>query len=133
VPEYRQEDGDFLFVSAARFPDGVEKNALVSELGFQPNKPKSARIACNRAPRRKALSKTTKKPAVVAVFPVDDDSEVIIITQQAKLIRLDTENIRQTEEDARRANPDSDERRRERPCSEVWRRRRPNRRYKIGG
>ena len=41
--------------------------------------------------------KTTKKTGkVVAVFPVEDDSEVIIITQQAKLIRLETEQIRQT-------------------------------------
>jgi DNA gyrase subunit A len=41
--------------------------------------------------------KTTKKTGkVVAVFPVDENSEVIIITQQAKLIRLEADKIRQT-------------------------------------
>ena len=39
----------------------------------------------------KATKKTGK---VVAVFPVDPNSEVIIITQQAKLIRLEAGKIR---------------------------------------
>ena len=33
---------------------------------------------------------------VVAVFPVDQDSEIMIITQQAKLIRLEAGEIRKT-------------------------------------
>jgi DNA gyrase subunit A len=33
---------------------------------------------------------------VVAAFPVDEDSEIIIITQQAKLIRIDVDSIRKT-------------------------------------
>src|SRR5207245_9690222 len=41
--------------------------------------------------------KTTEKTGkVVAVFPVDDDSEIMIITQQAKLIRLEADKIRKT-------------------------------------
>ena len=41
--------------------------------------------------------KTTEKTGkVVAVFPVDADSEIMIITQQAKLIRLEADNIRKT-------------------------------------
>jgi DNA gyrase subunit A len=33
---------------------------------------------------------------VVAVFPVEDDSEIMIITQQGKLIRLEASEIRKT-------------------------------------
>jgi DNA gyrase subunit A len=41
--------------------------------------------------------KTTEKTGkVVAVFPVDEESEIIIITQQAKLIRLEAALIRKT-------------------------------------
>ena len=36
------------------------------------------------------------KEQVVAVFPVDQDSEIMIITQQAKLIRLEAGAIRKT-------------------------------------
>jgi DNA gyrase subunit A len=41
----------------------------------------------------KATEKTGK---VVAAFPVAEDSEIMIITQQAKLIRLGVDKIRQT-------------------------------------
>jgi DNA gyrase subunit A len=41
----------------------------------------------------KATDKTGK---VVAAFPVEDDSEIMIITQQAKLIRLGVDRIRET-------------------------------------
>jgi len=41
----------------------------------------------------KTSSKTGK---VVAVFPVEDDSEIMIITQQGKLIRLEANEIRKT-------------------------------------
>jgi DNA gyrase subunit A len=41
--------------------------------------------------------KTTEKTGrVVAVFPVDADSEIMIITQQGKLIRLEAGAIRKT-------------------------------------
>ena len=41
--------------------------------------------------------KTTEKTGkVVAAFPVEDDSEIMIITQQAKLIRLGVDKIRET-------------------------------------
>ena len=36
------------------------------------------------------------KPRVVAVFPVEADSEIMIITQQGKLIRLEAGHIRKT-------------------------------------
>ena len=41
--------------------------------------------------------KTTEKTGkVVAAFPVERDSEIMIITQQAKLIRLGVDKIRET-------------------------------------
>ena len=41
--------------------------------------------------------KTTEKTGkVVAAFPIEDDSEIMIITQQAKLIRLGVDKIRET-------------------------------------
>jgi DNA gyrase subunit A len=33
---------------------------------------------------------------VVAVFPVDQESEIMIITQQGKLIRIEADSIRKT-------------------------------------
>ena len=41
--------------------------------------------------------KTTEKTGkVVAVFPVDEESEIMIITQQGKLIRIEADSIRKT-------------------------------------
>jgi len=41
--------------------------------------------------------KTTEKTGkVVAVFPVEDESEIMIITQQGKLIRIEAADIRKT-------------------------------------
>src|SRR4029453_9411110 len=41
--------------------------------------------------------KTTEKTGKgVAVFPVEDDAEIMIITQQGKLIRLEAGDIRKT-------------------------------------
>ena len=42
------------------------------------------------------MKTTDKTGKVVAVFPVDADSEIMIITQQAKLIRLEADHIRKT-------------------------------------
>src|SRR5437763_16093595 len=42
------------------------------------------------------MKTTDKTGKVVAVFPVDDESEIMIITQQAKLIRLEADKIRKT-------------------------------------
>ena len=69
----------------------------VSEQGFG----KQTMVGTYRLQNRGGVGvinmKATKKTGkVVAAFPVDEDSEVIIITQQAKLIRLDTDKIRQT-------------------------------------
>jgi DNA gyrase subunit A len=42
------------------------------------------------------MKTTDKTGKVVAAFPVEDDSEIMIITQQAKLIRLGVDKIRET-------------------------------------
>jgi len=42
------------------------------------------------------MKTTDKTGKVVAVFPVDDESEIMIITQQGKLIRLEAGHIRKT-------------------------------------
>ena len=42
------------------------------------------------------MKTTAKTGKVVAAFPVAEDREVMIITQQAKLIRLGVDKIRET-------------------------------------
>jgi DNA gyrase subunit A len=41
------------------------------------------------------MKTTDKTGKVVAVFPVEEDSEIMIITEQAKLIRLGVDKIRE--------------------------------------
>jgi DNA gyrase subunit A len=89
--------GDFVVSVCAVSQEGTEKILSVSEKGFG----KQTQVASYRLTRRggigvinmKATEKTGK---VVAAFPVDDDSEIMIITQQAKLIRLGVDKIRET-------------------------------------
>ena len=42
------------------------------------------------------MKTTDKTGKVVSAFPVEEDSEIMIITQQAKLIRLGVDKIRET-------------------------------------
>ncbi len=42
------------------------------------------------------MKTTDKTGKVVAVFPVDEDSEMMIITKQGKLIRIEADDIRKT-------------------------------------
>ena len=42
------------------------------------------------------MKTTAKTGKVVAAFPVEEDSEIMIITQQAKLIRIGVDKIRET-------------------------------------
>lgn len=88
---------DFVVSACAVSTDESEKMLSISEQGFGKQTKVGTYRLINRAGKGVINMKTTKKTGkVVAVFPVDDDSEVIIITQQAKLIRLDTDKIRQT-------------------------------------
>jgi len=77
--------------------DDSERMLSVSEQGYG----KQTKIGDYRLQSRggrgvinmKATEKTGK---VVAVFPVEDESEIMIITQQGKLIRLEASDIRKT-------------------------------------
>lgn len=89
--------GDYVVSVCAVSPEGNEKILSVSEKGFG----KQTQVASYRLTRRGGIGvinmKTTEKTGkVVAAFPVEEDSEIMIITQQAKLIRLGVDKIRET-------------------------------------
>jgi len=89
--------GDFVVSVCAVSPEGTEKMLSVSEQGFG----KQTQVGDYRLTKRGGVGvinmKTTDKTGkVVAAFPVEEDSEIMIITQQAKLIRLSVNKIRQT-------------------------------------
>jgi len=77
--------------------DDSEKMLSVSEQGYGKQTPITTYRLQSRGGKGVINMKTTEKTGkVVAVFPVDADSEIMIITQQAKLIRLEADNIRKT-------------------------------------
>lgn len=87
--------GDYVVSVCAS--DGTEKILSISENGFG----KQTLVSSYRLTKRGATGvinmKTTDKTGkVVAAFPVNEDSEIMIITQQAKLIRLGVDKIRET-------------------------------------
>jgi DNA gyrase subunit A len=78
-------------------PDDSERMLSVSEQGYGKQTPISTYRLQARGGKGVINMKTTEKTGkVVAVFPVDEDSEIMIITQQAKLIRLEADKIRKT-------------------------------------
>jgi len=89
--------GDYVVSVSAVSKEGSEKILTVSENGFG----KQTQAASYRLTKRGGIGvinmKTTDKTGkVVASFPIADDSEIMIITQQAKLIRLGVDKIRET-------------------------------------
>ena len=77
--------------------DDSEKMLSVSEQGYGKQTPITTYRLQSRGGKGVINMKTTEKTGkVVAVFPVDQDSEIMIITQQAKLIRLEAGHIRKT-------------------------------------
>jgi DNA gyrase subunit A len=89
--------GDYVVSVCAVSVEGHEKILSVSEKGFG----KQTTVGSYRLTKRGGIGvinmKTTDKTGkVVAAFPVEDDSEIMIITQQAKLIRLGVDKIRET-------------------------------------
>src|SRR5438045_8133069 len=89
--------GDFVVAVCVVSADGTEKILAVSEKGFG----KQTIVSSYRLARRGGIGvinmKTTEKTGkVVASFPIEEDSEIMLITQQAKLIRLGTDKIRET-------------------------------------
>ncbi|MFL6468279.1 MAG: DNA gyrase subunit A [Pyrinomonadaceae bacterium] len=89
--------GDVVVSVCAVSKEGTEKILSVSEKGFG----KQTQVNSYRLTKRGGIGvinmKTTEKTGkVIAAFPVADDSEIMIITQQAKLIRLGVDKIRET-------------------------------------
>ncbi len=77
--------------------DDSEKMLSVSEQGYGKQTPITTYRLQSRGGKGVINMKTTDKTGkVVAVFPVDQESEIMIITQQAKLIRLEAGHIRKT-------------------------------------
>jgi DNA gyrase subunit A len=88
---------DYVVSVCAVSADDSEKMLSVSEQGYGKQTPISTYRLQSRGGKGVINMKTTEKTGkVVAVFPVDVDSEIMIITQQAKLIRLEADNIRKT-------------------------------------
>src|SRR6266576_817343 len=88
---------DFVVSLCPVSADDSEKMLSVSERGYGKQTPISTYRMQSRGGKGVINMKTTEKTGkVVAVFPVDADSEIMIITQQAKLIRLEADNIRTT-------------------------------------
>jgi DNA gyrase subunit A len=88
---------DFVVSVCPVSPDDSERMLSVSELGYGKQTPISTYRLQSRGGKGVINMKTTEKTGkVVAVFPVDEDSEIMIITQQAKLIRLEADKIRKT-------------------------------------
>jgi DNA gyrase subunit A len=77
--------------------DDTEKMLSVSERGYGKQTPITTYRLQSRGGKGVINMKTTDKTGkVVAVFPVDQESEIMIITQHAKLIRLEAGEIRKT-------------------------------------
>src|SRR5437588_10353404 len=88
---------DYVVSLCAVSSDDNEKMLSVSEQGYGKQTPISTYRLQSRGGKGVINMKTTEKTGkVVAVFPVDADSEIMIITQQAKLIRLEADAIRKT-------------------------------------
>ena len=89
--------GDFVVSVCAVSKAGDQKMLSVSEKGFG----KQTLVSSYRTTKRGGVGvinmKTTEKTGkVVAAFPVEKACEIMIITQQAKLIRLGVDKIRET-------------------------------------
>jgi DNA gyrase subunit A len=88
---------DFVVSVCAVSAEDNERMLSVSEQGFG----KQTKITDYRFQSRGGkgvinMKTTDKTGKVVAVFTVDDESEIMIITQQGKLIRIEAESIRKT-------------------------------------
>jgi len=89
--------GDFVVSVCAVSADDSERMLSVSERGYGKQTTISIYRLQSRGGKGVINMKTTEKTGkVVAVFPVEDESEIMIITQQAKLIRLEADKIRKT-------------------------------------
>jgi DNA gyrase subunit A len=88
---------DYVVSLCAVSAEDSERMLSVSEQGYGKQTKITDYRFQSRGGRGVINMKTTGKTGkVVAVFPVDDDSEIMIITQQGKLIRLEAGDIRRT-------------------------------------
>ncbi|MEP6637471.1 MAG: DNA gyrase C-terminal beta-propeller domain-containing protein, partial [Acidobacteriota bacterium] len=88
---------DFVVSVCPVSADDTERMLSVSELGYGKQTSITTYRLQSRGGKGVINMKTTEKTGkVVAVFPVEDDSEIMIITQQAKLIRIEANHIRKT-------------------------------------
>ncbi|MEO6587781.1 MAG: DNA gyrase subunit A [Pyrinomonadaceae bacterium] len=89
--------GDYVVAVCAVSPEGAEKMLSISEQGFGKQTTVDSYRLIKRGGKGVINMKTTAKTGkVVAAFPVEEDSEIMIITQQAKLIRIGVNKIRET-------------------------------------
>jgi DNA gyrase subunit A len=88
---------DFVVSLCSVSADDSERMLSISEQGYGKQTAITTYRLQSRGGKGVINMKTTEKTGkVVAVFPVEDDSEIMIITQQAKLIRLEANQIRKT-------------------------------------
>ena len=88
---------DYVVAVCAVAKDGKERMLSVSEQGYGKQTTASDYRLQSRGGRGVINMKTTAKTGkVVAVFAVEDDSEIMIITQHGKLIRIEAGEIRKT-------------------------------------
>jgi DNA gyrase subunit A len=88
---------DFVVSLCAVSAEDNERMLSVSECGFGKQTPISTYRLQSRGGKGVINMKTTEKTGrVVSVFPVEDDSEMMIITKQGKLIRIEANDIRKT-------------------------------------
>jgi DNA gyrase subunit A len=93
--DLRQDD--FVVSVCAVSAEDKERMLSVSEQGYGKQTPITTYRLQARGGKGVINMKTTQKTGkVVAVFPVEDESEIMIITQQGKLIRLEAAEIRKT-------------------------------------
>jgi DNA gyrase subunit A len=89
--------GDYVVSVAAVSADDSERMLSISESGYGKQTPISTYRLTARGGKGIINMKTTEKTGkVVAVFPVDEESELMIITKQGKLIRIEAGDIRKT-------------------------------------
>jgi len=93
----RLKEDDYVIGMCSVSKEGEERILTVSEQGFGKRTVANTYRLTKRGGKGVINMKTTDKTGnVVATFPVEDDSEIMIITKQAKLIRIGVENVRET-------------------------------------
>ncbi|HET6890097.1 MAG TPA: DNA gyrase subunit A [Pyrinomonadaceae bacterium] len=88
---------DYVVSICAVSADDSERMLSVSEQGYGKQTPITTYRLQSRGGKGVINMKTTEKTGkVVAVFPVEEEAEIMIITQQGKLIRIEASEIRKT-------------------------------------